>query len=224
MTIDDAVLTDYAFGSLPPEQVKEVEDFLHSHPAAAAQVRRIQGELAELVMSLPGEAVSQAHEDELVERLRRGAKPPLKAGSKRVAGTRPSYRWVAFGFAAALGLAAWLALGPFSSSNRVDREIARYQREPGATSMKLVTGDGTELGTLVRLRDGKLFVAFEQLPDAGVYQLWEIREDVVESLAVVDRRTLLTESVAGGGVLGVTVEPPGGSSQPTSEPLALVPL
>jgi anti-sigma-K factor RskA len=224
MTIDDAVLLDYALGSLPTDQVEEVELFLHAHPEAAGRVRRIQDELARLVLSLPGETVSKASEDALLHRLRRHREPPVESGSKRAAQDRPSYRWAAFGLAAALGLAAWLALGPFSSSGRVDRQIARYQAEPGALSTKLLTPDGADIGTLVRLSDNRLFVAFEQAPAPGVYQLWEIRDGSTESLAVVEGRTSLTGPVADGSVFAVTLEPAGSSSRPTSPPLVQVPL
>jgi anti-sigma-K factor RskA len=224
MTVDDAVLVDYALGTLPRAQVEEVELFLRAHPDSAGRVRRIQDELAQLVLSLPGETVSRASEDALLDRLRRHRQPPVETGSKRAAEDRPSYRWAAFGLAAALGLAAWLALGPFSSSGRVERQVARYQAEPGALSTRLVTPDGAEIGTLVRLNDDRLFVAFEEVPASGVYQLWEIRDGSAESLAVVEGRISLTAPVADGSLFAVTLEPAGGSDRPTSDPLVRVPL
>lgn len=224
MTIEDAVLIDYAVGTLPREQVEEVERFLRSHPEAAAEVRRMQDTVAQLVLSLPPETTSQASEAALVERLSRHEEPPRKRRVRTAREARRSPRWAALGLAAALGIAAWLVLSPFSSSDRVGQLIARYEGQPGALSSRLTTEDGADLGTLVRLQDNRMFVAFERKPANGVYQLWEIRGEDIVSLGVVDDLTALTPPVAGGSTFGVTIEPAGGSAQPTAEPLVLVPL
>lgn len=224
MTVDDAVLIEYAFGTLPKEQVEEVERFLRSHPAAAGEVRRAQDTMADLVLSLPPETASQAGEEALIERLGRHHDPPRKRRPHRPAGARRSPRWAALGLAAALGIAAWLAFGPFRVSEPSDPLLARYEAQPGAVSSPLTTEEGVELGTLVRLADGSLFVAFDQEPTSGVYQLWEIRDEGIESLAVAEDQNVLTEPLSPDSTFGVTLEPEGGSPQPTSEPLVLVPL
>lgn len=224
MTIDDAVLTDYALGTLSKLEAKEVESFLRTDPEAARRVRRIQDDLAGLVMSLPPETANEAAEEELVERLRGHSRSPLPHRQVRASSSRRSPRWAAFGFAMALGLAAWLVLGPLMRSDRLDRAVERYQEQPGSVSTRLATGEGLELGTLVRLEDDRLFVAFDERPDEGVYQLWEIRDGQPASLAVVEDRSILTEPVADGAIFAITVEPPGGSDQPTTEPLVTVTL
>ncbi|MEX2540447.1 MAG: anti-sigma factor [Trueperaceae bacterium] len=224
MIIDENVLVDYALGTLAPEQVAEVERFLAADPAAAARVRRLQDLMAEYVLQLPAEALSEGEEDALVERLRAGSDPPLVRSQSRQRTGRRSQPWVALGLAAALGVAAWLAFGPLTASDRLDRITARYIEQPGSVAHSLVDSSGEELGTLVRLDDGRLFVAFERLPPDGAYQLWEIRDGSPRSLAVGRSRSFLTESVERGGIFGVTVEPLGGSPQPTTEPLVTTPL
>lgn len=254
MTIDDAALIDYALGTVSRERTKEVESFLRAHPDAALRVRRMQDALAELVLTLPPEASSVDAEDDLVERLRRTSQPPMPHDRLRRRAARRSPRWAAFGIAVALGLAAWLILGPLLRPDRTDQVLERYQSQPGALSSRLITQDGRELGTLVRLPDDRLFVAFEELPQDGVYQLWALSEgeptsasSTVEgiatessvdeeatsvaligeratSIAVVEERSSLSGPVSGADSLAITVEPAGGSERPTSEPLVIEPL
>lgn len=224
MTIDDSVLVDYALGSLAPEQVAEVERFLAADPVVSARVRRIQDLVADYVLQLPAEPLKEGEEDALVDLLRAGKDPPVVPGQVRKRAGRRSQPWVALGLAAALGVAAWLAFGPLTASDRLDRITTRYIEQPGSVASRLVDSSGEELGTLVRLEDGRLFIAFEQLPESGAYQLWEIRDGDPRSLAVGRSRSFLTESVERGAIFGVTVEPLGGSPQPTSEPLVTAPL
>lgn len=222
MIIEENVLVDYALGTLASGQVPEVERFLAADPAAAARVRRLQDLMAEYVLQLPAEALSEGEEDALVERLRTGSDPPLVQGRRRA--SRRSQPWVALGLAAALGVAAWLAFGPLITSDRLDRITTGYIEQPGSVVLSLVDSSGEELGTLVRLADGRLFVAFERLPTEGAYQLWEVREGRPRSLAAGRRRSFLTEPVERGAIFEVTVEPLAGSPQPTTEPLVTAPL
>jgi anti-sigma-K factor RskA len=224
MTIDDAVLIDYALGTLPANEAEEVERVLRVNPEAARQVRRMQDDLAELVLSLPPETADEASEDALVVRLRGHKDPPLSHGKVQSRPSRRSARWAAFGLAAAMGVAAWLVLGPLIRTDRLEQTVERYQSLPGSLSSRLVTEEGRDLGTLVRLEDGRLFVAFEERAAEGVFQLWQIVDGKPESLAVVEGRSFLTEPVAEGAAFALTVEPPGGSPQPTMAPLVVVPL
>ena len=224
MTIDDALLLDYALGTVSRDQAIEVESFLRAHPEAAVRVRRIQDELAWLVMTLPPESVDEIEEEELVERLRRTPNPPLPHDLLVRNASRRSPRWAALGLAAALGIAAWLILGPLVATDRVWQTVERYQSQPGALSSRLITDEGRELGTLVRLRDGRLFVAFDERPAEGVYQLWAVGDGGVQPLALVEGRSYLSEPVEGVDSLAVTLEPAGGSEELTSEPLVVEPL
>lgn len=224
MTIDDAVLIDYALGTVSTAQAREVESFLRAHPEAAKRVRRMQDDLARLVMSLPPESVDGGAEEGLVGRLRRNPLPPLPHDRLRGETARRSSRWASLGIAAALGLAAWLILGPLLRSDPLPETLERYQSQPGALSSRLITEEGQELGTLVRLRDGRLFVAFDERPVEGIYQLWEVNDGVARPLAVVEGRSFLTDPVAAESELAVTIEPAGGSDQPTTVPLIVEPL
>lgn len=69
-------------------------------------------------------------------------------------------------------------------------------------------------------------------PEAGtVYQAWFVSADgsarsagVLDDEAFDELRVLLEGSPGGAAAVGLSVEPPGGSAQPTTEPFAVVPL
>jgi hypothetical protein len=96
----------------------------------------------------------------------------------------------------------------------------------GALVQPLVGADEARVGTLVRLPGDRLFMALDRPPLEGrVYQAWEIAGGVPLSLGVTGEQTLLIDHEATpGSIFGVTQEPPGGSEQPTSEPVALAQL
>ncbi|HEX7002826.1 MAG TPA: anti-sigma factor [Trueperaceae bacterium] len=216
MTIDEALLIDYALGTVSSEQAREVESFLRVDSEAARRVRRIQDDLSWLVMTLPPARTDERSVELLVERLRASPIPPRSHDRLTRGAAKRSSRWAAFGIAVALGVAAWLVLGPLLRPDRVERLVERYQARPGALSSRLIDEDGRELGTLVRLPDGRLFVAFDERPPEGVYQLWALREDGPFSLAVVEGRTMLTEPVTEASSLAITLEPVGGSEHPSA--------
>ncbi|GAA4750979.1 anti-sigma factor [Amnibacterium soli] len=64
-------------------------------------------------------------------------------------------------------------------------------------------------------------------PSGKVLQLWSVRGGTATSAGLYedgDRFALITGTPSSGERLAVTVEPDGGSTQPTSEPIAAVPL
>ena len=109
---------------------------------------------------------------------------------------------------------------------RVARELRAYQTEPGAVAYMLAQeGQAEPLGTLVRLGDGRVFVALDAPPtEPQVYQAWSI-VDAPESLGTFPSRTFFSkEPVPAGATFGLTLEPSGGSPAPTSTPLTLLGL
>jgi Anti-sigma-K factor rskA, C-terminal len=62
-------------------------------------------------------------------------------------------------------------------------------------------------------------------PPAGqVYQVWVISPSGARSAGLMaDRSTLLASAVVPGDRIGITVEPAGGTSKPTTTPVAVLP-
>ena len=112
--------------------------------------------------------------------------------------------------AAALGVGLWLR--PPADP------LARYAAVPGAQARVLGMA-GSPLGTLVRLPDGRVYLRLTQAPAEGrTYQLWQIQGGAPVSLGVFGQ-DVLTAALPQGASVAVSVEPPGGSPQPTTTPL-----
>ncbi|MGV9456601.1 anti-sigma factor [Streptomyces sp. NPDC003635] len=115
-------------------------------------------------------------------------------------------------------------------AEQVTDEIATVLAAPDARTRAAALGDGST-GTVVvsRSRNQAVFVvAGMPHPDRGkVYQLWFDDGDSMRSAGLMDpgrtdQAVLLQGGVGGASAMGVTVEPAGGSEQPTSAPVALL--
>lgn len=224
MSVNEDTLISYALGHLTPEEEAEVEAQLRAHPEDAATLTAYQELLSELVLALPPEPLPERGEAELLARVR--AVPAAESAPP----SRPPvlrYAWLgALAAAAVVALLYLSVLSPPDPDARVARELQNYQSQPGAVSYPLsAQGQPEPLGTLVRLGDGRVFVALSEPPEGErVYQAWDIAEAPV-SLGTFDGRTFLSsDAVAEGHTFGLTLEPPGGSEQPTSTPLTLLEL
>lgn len=231
MTVTEDILVSYAFGHLTSEGERAVEAHLRAYPDDAKTVAAYLAGLAELVMALPPEPLAAGSEAELLARVRDLAVPaetdlPERTPSYSTRQPRRAAWWFDVLAAAAVGglyVSVFTLLGPDARTARALRE---YRAEPGAVSYPLVAeGQAAPLGTLVRLDDGRVFVALNAPPSGErVYQAWEIAGAPV-SLGTFDGRTFLsTATVTEGNTFGVTLEFPGGSDQPTSTPITLVEL
>lgn len=229
MSIDNDILMGYALGHLTPEDEAAVATHLRTHPGDAARVAGYFETLADLALTLEPEALPETGEAELLARVRGIAPVPEPASVPPVVvlprrGRRGTVRWLS-GLAAAAVLAG-VYVTVLSPDARVARELRAYQTEPGAASYALAQeGQDETLGTLVRLSDGRVFVALNAPPtEPQVYQAWSIVE-APESLGTFSARTFLSEEpVTAGATFGLTLEPPGGSAAPTSTPLVLLEL
>ena len=128
------------------------------------------------------------------------------------------------------------ALEPGAERDRFTRHLSRCQscasevrgfREV-ATAMAFAATAEPPAG----LRDQVLAAAARtrQLPPGKVYQLWLIGKPAITSAGLLppakDGQTppVLATGVVKGDTLGLTVEPAGGSAQPTTKPILALPL
>ena len=214
-------LSLYAFGLLPDAEAAEVERRLETDPAWQSELRAMQDALAWL--SEP-DVVPVGSAESLLERVRGDQARPAPATlplpptpSEEAPQPRAPY-----GPFLALLLAAAVVVGVliFPRLNTPERQLARYQAQPGAVTTVLATKDGQNLGTAVRLTDGRVFVLLAADAPAGrAYQAWQVIGAAPESLGVFDGRSFLTQPLTGKVTFAVSVEPPSGSKQPTTTPI-----
>ncbi|MCG5215586.1 anti-sigma factor [Streptosporangium soli] len=157
----------------------------------------------------------------------------------RAAGRSRWWPRLATGFAA-VGVAAALAMGALTlraqervaEIETVNREIAAVLAAPDARTVTGTAEQGVS-GTVVVSRAQRRMVfassGLAALPPERTYQLWQIRPGRIRSAGLVrpdDRGQVppVVVGMVGGGQVGVTVEPAGGSEQPTTEPLLLLKL
>ncbi|MCT9934620.1 anti-sigma factor [Planotetraspora sp. A-T 1434] len=171
--------------------------------------------------------------------------PPLLLPGSSGPGPSPFTRWwprLAAGLAAACLIAA-VALGAVLIQTRDQLEQARAGNRQiaavlAAPDARTVTGSGVDghgaTGTVVVSRSqGRLVFAssgLAALPDGKTYQLWEITSGRMRSAGLLrpDASGAIPPVVAAGAgradQVGLTVEPAGGSAQPTTRPLLLLDL
>ncbi|NGN69844.1 anti-sigma factor [Streptomyces sp. A7024] len=233
----------YVLHALPPTERAAFERHLAVCGACAQEVRELAATAGRL-----GLAVAAAPPPEMKQRVLQAIgtvrqEPPKVSAPGRVRTWARSLPRMAL----AASLAAAAALGGIAvwqhQSAEDAREQARESRQqaadlaavlaaPDARSATGKLGDGAT-GTVVvsRARDRAAFVASQlpELPDGKVYQLWFDDGGSMRSAGLLEgpgagSATLMDGPVGKASGMGVTVEPAGGSRQPTSTPLGLVTL
>jgi anti-sigma-K factor RskA len=113
------------------------------------------------------------------------------------------------------------------------REASRAQQVAAAMAQVLAAPDARQLDgrgvarAIVSPSEGKVVFVGQQLPrtDADhVLQLWVIGDEVRSVGVIHGSQALLATGIRSGDKLGVTVEPAGGSKQPTTPPVMTMDL
>jgi anti-sigma-K factor RskA len=140
----------------------------------------------------------------------------------------------------AAGLAAAAVLGGVTVSARNGQSAAQAQAQaiaailtaPDARLVSAPTSAGGSIVVVASVRQGKMVFTssgLRPLPSSRVYQLWFMGR-TTRSAGLVPAATngkiapVLASGLAAGDKIGVTVEPAGGSSEPTTAPIVLMPL
>ena len=146
---------------------------------------------------------------------------------------RPSRtRWLAVAAAVVIGAAVPTALAVqqaqrASEAEQQQQALADLLTDPSAV---VVHGDVTGGGTATAiLTDDRALFSATGLPDPGddkAYQLWVVDADGAASAGVLadDAGSVrqLADDFSAGAALAITVEPAGGSTQPTTDPLVVL--
>jgi anti-sigma-K factor RskA len=224
MNIDRDVLLEYVMGGLTPEREKEVAAYLRQNPEDAAWVRDMFETVANVALDQEPVTVPASAESDLLGRIRKESEEKA-----RPAASVPKRRnfWAQLGIGLALGVALFFIVQRFLPQPplTVAERLEQTCNETGVVCQALLDANNAEIGTLAKRPDNTLFVVFDAPPPSGqVYQGWEIAGEIV-SLGTYDGQVLeITQPLAPESIFGVTLEPSGGSLQPTTTPIVVYPL
>ena len=206
-------LIDYVLGSLTPQEEQAVVAYLKEHPEEAAKVRDLFEMMTDFALAQPPILLAESAEEDLLKRIRRDGKP-----------SKQRRWWLGAALAAALAVFAYLNVWP--QGDPIARQLAAVCSEPAVVCDPLTDDTGAPLGTIAKWEDNRLFVVLEKDPRAGqVYQAWNIVDGTPESIGIWEGRVIdIATPLSEESTFGITVEPAGGSPQPTSTPIVALPL
>lgn len=237
MSVTRQELLALALGQLSSEDQQRVGQALDHDPALRTALRRDLDALTSLLADLDvhAQTVPPGADLRLLERVRaetakqqpvapvgRPAAPPaLTPAPAAPARTRPAggrFPGPSWALPALLALGLALVLG-FALRPAGDA-ASRYAAVPNA-QLEAVYGPGGAVARLVRLDDGRVYVRMDRPLEAGrIYQLWRLlpgpaNASLPRSLGLF-ASDVMTHPMPLQAVLAVSVEPPGGSSQPST--------
>jgi anti-sigma-K factor RskA len=226
-----ALATPYALHAIPEAERADIERRIAAAPPDVARAFDDEVRAVRETMAVISAATAVEPPDELRDRVLRGVRPDS------VVPLRPKPRpWrttiLAAAAAVVIGLGALgvgLALRPAPTVSTAEQVFA-------APDVRTVFGDipGGGTATVVFSREknaGVLVMNNVPPPQTGtVYQMWLINDEGPHSAGTMDAQAVAPSTTAvlpdldGSSTLAFTVEPPGGSPQPTTEPFAALRL
>ncbi|HET6625873.1 MAG TPA: anti-sigma factor [Nocardioidaceae bacterium] len=224
----------YAIDALSREEAERFKTHLDACPSCAQEVRELQAAAARM-----GAIEGTAPPAYLKARVMQAAdrEPQLPPTVRHPGGVRSSTRPAWFPrlmVAAAVALlvaAAGIGYSQLRGENAPESQLAsgvvRVFDAPDAHEATIPTANGGTVTVATSPSLNRMAVDTEGLPDLDegqVYQLWEITDDAIASAG------LLSDPDAGaampmpaeGAEVAISVEPAGGSEQPTTEPIMTV--
>jgi anti-sigma-K factor RskA len=138
---------------------------------------------------------------------------------------------VAMAVVIALGITVGIQHSQLDQARAQQRAVAAVLSAPDARIVTDRTSLGGSATVVVSKRLHELVFTVRGLPtlaDSRVYQLWVMGPSVTTSVGLVQytagRTTpILAGKLAAGDRVGVTVEPAGGTKQPTTKPIVVIP-
>lgn len=223
----------YALGALSEEEHREVEEYLEQNPSEQAEMDELAS-VASLLALAP-------QEQEPPERLRKSLIKQVRSESETDYSTAESVSRTTGGWMSrlfgprgiAVGAAA-MALAALLVWNITLQTEVRDLRDFQMSAYELQgSGEASEAqGQIVNL-DGEnsMLVATDlpELPEGQTYEMWTIEGDEPESCGLFKSGESLSiesidQSLTGAETFAITVEPEGGSQQPTSDPIVTAEL
>jgi anti-sigma-K factor RskA len=222
------LLPDYVLGLLTESEKLEVEKYLASSGAARAELIKLQKTLVSLSEAMPEQTPKTTFKD-IQNRLKQPVSAPAKP--RYTIWTRQLREWRNYALAASITLAF---IG-FSWALQLQKQLQQTQAEQRKVNYWLAhdnvktvvlnpvdnNPDIRNFGSVVLLEDGRcLFMLYNDPPAGKSYQVWGQGYNDPVSLAVSQSK-FIEVNYTEYKVLGVSLEPYGGSPEPT-QPLSRI--
>jgi anti-sigma-K factor RskA len=228
----------YVLGALPEGERTEFERYLGAHPELQPEIEDMGAFAGLLALSVPELEPSPELREKIMHTVEAEAMPPAEAPTRA---RRPSWLaglWNAVGARGlALAAAAVLVVGLFSWGMLLQGEVRdlqgrvqSLQSQPEGPQMIALGGAGTEQGVrakLVTLEGDRAVLVAENMPPAPegkTYQIWVIKGDTPKPSGLFEPKgnsiaAVVENPVEGADAVAVTIEPEGGSQEPTTDPM-----
>jgi anti-sigma-K factor RskA len=226
-----ALATPYALHAVPEAELAEIERRVAAAPPDVAQAFADEVRAVRETMAVVSAATAVEPPDQLRARLlTEVSDDPVRTLTRRIK------RWQTIGLAAAaaviIGLGALgvgIALQPAPTPSTAEQVFAAPDVR---TVSSQISSGGTATVVFSREKNAGVLVMNNVAPPAPgtVYQMWLINDKGPKSAGMMDAKnvglstTAVLPDLGDSQVLAFTVEPPGGSSQPTSAPFAKLAL
>jgi anti-sigma-K factor RskA len=210
------VLTgSYALDALGLQEREAVERHLQHCGSCEAEVRGLRETAARLALAKARRPPARMRQRVLAAAYRTRQLPPLT--TSRPARGRLRARRPVLALAVA-SVAAALAFG-------VTQLTTQHRPDVSIQTVRTTAGGTVTLSINPSRRDAVLTAArLPSLPDGRVYQVWVIGPAGTRPAGFLPGTALVLTGVRAGERVGVTVEPAGGTSRPTTTPIVLVPV
>ena len=234
----DELKEAYVLGALPEGERREIEEYLAANPGRQVEIDELHTIASLLALSPQEQDPPPELRRNIMSVVEAEARRPAAPPRPRFAGLREilSFRNLA------LGAAAVLVIGLFSW-NMVLRgevqdlhgEVANLQDAQQESRMVALQGSGAAQqaqAEVMVLEDHYGVLMAEDLPKAPenrTYQIWVIEGDQPEPSGLFNPEgdavaTVVKKPLEGADAVAVTVEPEGGSPQPTTKPMMVAKL
>jgi anti-sigma-K factor RskA len=219
----DELKDAFVLGALPDEERREFEEYLAAHPERQAEMDEL-GAVAGLLALSP-------QEQEPPPELRRSIMAVVEAERPRAASGLARMREFLGIRSLALGAAALLVIGLFIWNVILQEHIHDLQSQAPRDG-RLVAFEGSGAARQARVEvmilDGDRAVLMAEdmppVPEEKTFQIWVIENDVPKAGGLFEPReewvvTSVEIPLDEADTIAVTVEPEGGSPQPTTDPM-----
>jgi anti-sigma-K factor RskA len=237
----------YALDALPDDERADFEKHLALCPSCADEVRGLRETAARMAMATGVTAPPGMHDPVLAAVPRTRQLPPPGRNLLARAGQRTGLRRMPLsragltaGVLALTAAVAFLLVTQFATNSQLQqaqdasRSIAAVLSAPDARLESLPATVGGTVTAVMSLRQREAVVTTTDLPQppgTRVYQLWVMTAAgtarSVGLLAITGSgpgSPVLAGGVLPGDRLGITVEPAGGTAQPTTTPVVIMPV